>query len=382
MKFKIAISHKVNKDGTSPLFLRYYFHSKKYTLPVDLRIESVFFNAEKEEVKKIHPRAAEYNMLINKAKADANDVLIRAKLEGVQITPNLIESEFKNPSSVQEFYPWVVNEIIRKDLAPGSRSAYNAIMNKLNEYAPSIRFAEMDDIFLHKWDAWMKKYKQNDMDTRANAHKRLKTFLKVAHQRRLIGKNPYDAFPIKRSNQPSKRVYLTFSERADLVELYENGALSHSDKKVLRGFLFSCFTGLRFSDMIRVKKSFVMDNMLVFTPLKQARTTQILIKVPLVPYAQKLIQDSNINIYGAYFKHLSEQKTNEAIKRIVMKVKIKKHITTHVARHTFATLFWETTKDIASLQKLLGHSDIKQTMIYAHVSDEILKDQMTKFGAK
>lgn len=79
------------------------------------------------------------------------------------------------------------------------------------------------------------------------------------------------------------------------------------------------------------------------------------------------------------FDVISEQKTNEHLKEIAGILSIRKKLHFHVARHTFATLFYEKTNDLATLQKLLGHADIESTMVYAHVSDRLRREQMQVF---
>jgi len=79
------------------------------------------------------------------------------------------------------------------------------------------------------------------------------------------------------------------------------------------------------------------------------------------------------------FQTISEQKMNEQLKDIAKLLPVKKEITNHSARHTFATLFLEKTSDVASLQKLLGHSNIRETMIYVHIGNSKLNTQMLNF---
>ena len=379
MNYKLIMNSRVNKDGTSILYLQTFFHGKKSLLPININIEKIYFDAKKERIKKIHPRADDYNLIIDKAKANITDIKIKAKLANVELTPKYIKNEFENPSIMREFYPWAIVEVERDNLSKGSHNAYIAIMNKFNEFAPGVYFADINDILIKEFDKWMAKNKKNSVDTRANAHKRIKQYCAVAVDRKMMSKSPYDRYKIKKSNKLNKKVYLTIEERKRLMDLYEGGDISDTQRKVLRGFLFGCFTGLRHSDIISVRKSNIMGDVLFVSMVKSKRTSGNIVKVPLVEYARKLIDDADIKTYGAIFKHVSEPKTNEHLKSIAAKAHIKKHITTHIARHTFATLFWEKTKDLASLQKLLGHSSITDTMIYAHVSDQIVMEQMKVF---
>ena len=124
----------------------------------------------------------------------------------------------------------------------------------------------------------------------------------------------------------------------------------------------------------------IINNILIFEPQKTKNTTGKTIKVPLTDFARKLIQDAGrFRVSGNIFDTYSDQKTNVYLKDIAILCGIKKNITFHIARHTFATLFLEETDDLATLQQLLGHSSIMQTMVYAHVSEMKKKIQIKKF---
>jgi len=70
---------------------------------------------------------------------------------------------------------------------------------------------------------------------------------------------------------------------------------------------------------------------------------------------------------------------NDQLKEIATATGIHKEITNHSARHTFATNFIELTSDVATLQRLLGHSNIRETMLYVHVSTGKINKQMQNF---
>ena len=103
-----------------------------------------------------------------------------------------------------------------------------------------------------------------------------------------------------------------------------------------------------------------------------------MVKIPLCVKALRLIHDEG-NTTGRLFHPCTEQRMNSNIKDIAAIAKIKKPLTNHSARHTFATLFIQKTADVATLQRLLGHSRIQETMVYIHISEQNLFDQMKKF---
>ncbi len=133
----------------------------------------------------------------------------------------------------------------------------------------------------------------------------------------------------------------------------------------------------------RYKKAYfymIINETIVINPKKLQNVNAEVVTIPLCNSAKKLIRDENpTKVSGVIFDCLSEQKTNKYLKDIAELARIKKSISMHVAIHTFATLFYERTKDILSLQKILGHSDIKQTLIYSHISEEDKRKGMKLF---
>jgi site-specific recombinase XerD len=147
---------------------------------------------------------------------------------------------------------------------------------------------------------------------------------------------------------------------------------------VLRHFLFMCFTGLRISDFTDLTFDNITNNTLRLYPIKTRTKKKEMVKIPLNSMALTMIKDEGSST-GHLFNPITEQRMNFNLKDIAKIAGIKKPLSNHAARHTFATLFIQKTSDVATLQKLLGHSRIEETMVYVHISEENLKTQMNKF---
>jgi integrase/recombinase XerD len=91
-----------------------------------------------------------------------------------------------------------------------------------------------------------------------------------------------------------------------------------------------------------------------------------------------LINDENKKT-GPLFEPISEQRMNAHLKDLAKMVGINKPLSNHSGRHTFATIFLQKTHDVATLQKLLGHSRIDETMVYVHINESDLILQMQNF---
>ena len=132
-------------------------------------------------------------------------------------------------------------------------------------------------------------------------------------------------------------------------------------------FLFSCFTGLRISDVTNLTNDNIIENTLAFTAVKTSKFQRI----SLNDSAKKYL-DPKLIFKSAY----TGEYINRELKNIAKICGIRKVITYHVARHTFATNFLICGGRVENLQKILGHSKITDTMIYVHIVESITDIQI------
>ena len=106
-----------------------------------------------------------------------------------------------------------------------------------------------------------------------------------------------------------------------------------------------------------------------------------IVKIPLSNPALEILNDhiGQHQVKGHIFKPYCDQVTNRILKNLMDLFEIDKNITFHCGRHTFATMYLRKTKDLAGLQKLLGHYSIQDTMKYAHVMDDDVRESIKVF---
>ena len=143
---------------------------------------------------------------------------------------------------------------------------------------------------------------------------------------------------------------------------------------VKRAFLFSCLTGLRWSDVFKLTWKEVRDenddHRIFFTQQK----TDDLEYMYISKQARELLGERNYANPIVFVNLNYGTGTNTEILRWCMKAGITKHITFHCARHTAATLLLEAGADLYTVMKVLGHKDIRTTQIYAKIVDKRLKE--------
>lgn len=188
--------------------------------------------------------------------------------------------------------------------------------------------------------------------------------IKEAVKEGMLAVNPCDL--LTRKEKPhapaSQRAYLTAEE---LHTLSETPCPSVSLRTL---YLFSCFTGLRISDINNLQWSDINRSGNRWTITIRQQKTQEPLTLPLSATAQSLLPPPS---EGAVFAdRLTEQALNRQLKQWAAAAGINKKLTFHTARHTFATLCLSQGVDIYTTSKLLGHSSVATTQIYAKIVDE------------
>jgi integrase len=206
---------------------------------------------------------------------------------------------------------------------------------------------------------------------------RLRKMITMAHHMEWIDKDPFAKF--KGKHEKVERGFLT---RAELTRIEE---LPYSVERIQTAkdlFIFSCYTGIAYGDLMLLTKDNVVhgiDGYKWITTKRQKNGNPV--KIPLLPKALSLIE-----IYKAHpkvigtrtlFPKMFNQKLNNYLKEIATLCSINKNITFHMARHTFATtITLSNGVPIETVSKILGHTKISTTQIYAKVVERKVSDDM------
>jgi integrase/recombinase XerD len=257
-----------------------------------------------------------------------------------------------------------------------------------------ILFKEIDVDFLKKFEKYLRDQLGNRMNTIHANLKMMRKLFNDAVREELIpyNLNPFPRYPLR--TEKSDKIYLTESE----IEKIENLDLTQhrrlNDHRNL--FLFACTAaGVRISDLFKLKWKNFNGTHILFT--QQKTREQNGIKLPLKALAILEGYKSQTGEFSEnyIFPFLTNQTealdifdsvssmtayANKNLKEIARMAGIEKHITTHTARHTFATRALRKGIRIENVSKLLGHSSIKTTQVYAKIVNEELDKSMEVFN--
>ena len=371
----------VKRNGTTAIYAIVHIENKTLKINTEVSVSLNQWDKINGRIMGNDKDTKDSNLTIDRCLAAINEIFVRYRLQSKKLTADLFLREYHNPTHYVDFYVWldkkISERIQNKEIGHVSGKHHRVLQNKLKEFKSELSFAEIDLNFITSFRNWCRISKNNNANTIHKTFGYFKAYLNIAKREEIISINPLENFPLRRIEV--QRSYLTENQLIKFAEIYKSGEIPENLQNTLRHFLFMCYTGLRISDFRRIKKENADENTLSFVPHKTNSRKLLEIHVPLINQAQVLIADENSDT-DYIFNPISDQKMNSHLKNIAGIAGIKKKITNHTARHTFASIFLEKTSDLVTLQRLLGHSDIKETMIYVHTSKTKINSQMMTFG--
>ena len=239
----------------------------------------------------------------------------------------------------------------------------------------NLPFKQLDEHFLKDFIDYLQQQQLSTSSVRLYLS-RMNIILNLAVADKIIVANPFNFLKRgKGGDIPAKKQkkieYLTLDE----LRKFQAVDIKRSDVKDF--FLFSCFTGLRESDLLKLKWKDILDGTLTYSQKKQRDS--ITYYMPLSKQAMVLLDSikdfQSVTRYkdSEYvFAHLgSKRNVLVCLKKIADKAGIDKNVHIHVGRHTFATMSLTHGVSLYTVSKLLGHSSIAVTQVYAEIVDEI-----------
>lgn len=268
-------------------------------------------------------------------------------------------SQKKKSGSFVKFVSDRIEE--RDDIQEVTKKAHRSLLPALKSFKKISKFSDLVPARIRQFDEWLhsKHYKQS---TVRKYHKHLKIYIHDAIAHGLMRDDPYVGIHIERG-KPAERKYL------DEAQIQKLMSLKLEDPVLIRArdlFVFQTFTGLAYADLCRFDTSTLeMRDGKYVVRGKRRKTGEQYYIVLLTPALEVLKK------YDWKLPVATNQKYNSALKAIG--VAIGKPITSHCARHTFATWCLNNGVSVETLAKFLGHSDIKSTMIYASIVDKTVE---------
>lgn len=271
----------------------------------------------------------------------------------------------KDESFTTSIVEFIRSELKRRDPSYAVIEYNNSFIKRLEGHGKIKTFEDLTYDNIIDFDAYLKKFIKSG-PTLYKRHNLFKGYISEAIKRGLCKSNPYDMIKLVKGKEP-ERAYLTEEEVQKILNYKPRTDKLQKTKDL---FIFQCYTGLAYIDVMNFDASTVSveDGVRV---IRSSRTkTDESYIVPLYAEAEMIAE-----WYGYDLPKISNQKYNDYIKIIAEAVGITKNLTSHIARHTFATLIINKGAPIETVSRALGHANIRQTQHYAKMlGKKIIED--------
>jgi site-specific recombinase XerD len=381
---------KTTTNNLLPIYLRVTVSGKRfeasthrYITPAKWSVEAGRVKGNTEEARRTN---AYLDLLRSKVYAYQQELLqegkpitmeaIKDKWLGVEEKPVMLLEVFRKHNEQ-------VEQLVGKDFAPGTLERYRTSLLHTRNFikwkykTEDIDVKKLDFGFISDYEFWLK-------SVRGCAHnttmKYLRNFKKVIHiclKNGWLQRDPFLGFKMSK-----KEVVRSFLTKEELQKMAARDFGMERLSQVRDIFLFSCFTGLAYADVQKLKRSEIVTGpdggKWIYTSRQKTDTVS---RIPLLPTALTILERYSENPQclnqDRVLPVLSNQKMNAYLKEIADLCGINKPLTFHIARHTFATTVTLLNGvPMESVSKMLGHTNLRTTQHYAKILDIKVSEDM------
>jgi len=384
---------KTNAEGLAPVYLRITVDgvrievsSKRYVNPDKWNTNGQKLTGNNEDVKSINA----YLKTLEHQVYDVHRDMIERKL--LITAPNLKDRLLGGKPSPGKMLVPIFQEhnrqvaaLIGKEYAKGTLDRYETSLKHTQAFlqwkfnSSDIDIRTIDHEFIMAYDFYLRSERSCNNNSTVKYLKNFKKIILICIANGWLDRDPFVKYKPK-----VKEVKRDFLNAEELEVMANKRLVSDRVSQVRDIFLFSCYTGLAYADVKKLKRSEIVTGIdgqkWVYTSRKKTDTSS---RIPLLPQAIELMakyeEHPQCVDQGLLLPVLSNQKMNSYLKEIADACSINKELTYHIARHTFATtVTLANGVSIESVSKMLGHTNIKTTQHYAKILDMKVAQDMSK----
>jgi site-specific recombinase XerD len=395
-----ARQSRAKADGQAPVFMRVKLGADYFDTNTKISIAPNNWSSAAGKAKGTQEQAKFTNSLLESFRSKALDIQRQLMLERKQIRIDVIKKIWfgistERPHMLMEIFEHHNNqmkELIGKEFSPLTYERYVTSKRHTQEFlkwklkVSDLDINELNYEFITDYEFWLKSIRNCDHNTSMKYLSNFKKIVNICLKNGWLQRNPF--FGFKMTKREIERPYLTIEE---LNRIASKTFIAPRINQVRDIFLFCCYTGLAYADVKKLSRAEISvgidGDKWIFT---HRQKTESATRLPLLPPAQEILEryaehPQCIN-EGRLLPVLSNQKMNGYLKEIADMCGITKKMTTHTARHTFATTVTLTNGvPIETVSKMLGHKNLKTTQHYAKILDLKISEDMrvlkSKFGS-
>ncbi len=376
------------KNGKAPLYARITVNGKRSELSLKRKLAIADWDSTKNRLKGLSDETKLVNNYLKHVNSQLFESYQKFKSEKKLVTSSIIKAHFLGAEDDRYSLTDIINyhnEHMKSTLRWGTQKNYYTthkylfLFLKEKHRTTDMYLSELNYKFIIDFERFLRHQKSMGNNTVMKHIERLRKMVSLAYKMEWLDKDPFIKFEAKYERK--ERTFLTEEE---LQRIEDKSFSIHRLQLIKDLFVFSCYTGLSYGDVMNL----TLDNLCMGIDRKQwiyskREKTSIPVKIPLLSKALSIIKKyethpNSIN-KQTLFPNISNQKLNSYLKEIADVCRIKKNLTFHIARHTFATtVTLSNGVPIETVSKLLGHSKITTTQIYAKVIERKVSEDMQR----
>ncbi len=388
--------NKINKNGDAPIYARVTVNGKRAEIATGEKINPERWTAKLSCVKGNREDARTINNALDRIRLKIKGIYNLLLEEGYHISADLVKDNFigkkRKEHSVLEVFKYH-NEQMRaqvgKEYALGTYKRYETSLMLTEEFIKhkynrsDMQLSELKYSFITEYEFYLKTVRNNNHNTTI---KYLRNFKKIIHM--AVANDWLQKYPFLAHKVTIKEVKRDFLTQEELDRIDQKKFSTGRLELVKDIFVFCCYTGLSYVDVAKLTPNNIDigidgDQWLFVDRTKTGNPSHVPLLAPALAIIQKYQNNLEAENKGLLLPMISNQKLNAYLKEIADVCNIQKHLTFHIARHTFATTVTLTNGvPIESVSSMLGHKNLRTTQIYAKVVKKKISDDMRKLKEK
>lgn len=380
---------KTNKKGEAPVFMRLTINGERADASIKRFIEPHAWNSAKGKANEKSRGGKDLNLYLDAISANILRIQRDLELDKKEVSAQIILNRYLGKEQSDRHTLMEVfrahNEKCRAlsgiSLAPGTVIRYETSLRLTEAFLRTTYKKEdcyLDEIthqFVEDYDFYLRTVRRCCHNTTTKYLLNFKKIIRIALAKGWMKKDPFAQ--VHFHFEPVEREFL---EKQELKVLLNKEITITRLSQVRDIFCFCCLTGPAFMDVQQLKPEHLVADIHGKIWIRKARQkTKNMCNIPLLDEAQKIIDRYRDHPYcqthGVLLPVCSNQKMNSYLKELADICGIRKNLSTHCARHTFATLTLASGATIDNVAKMLGHANVNMTRRYAKVLDSsIMRD--------
>lgn len=368
IKTKFVLRDYINKEGYSPLYLFITSQGKRERIKTDIELYPKDWDAKNQCILKTAYNYETTNIILENINSKITKIKTIYLLSEKTLTAARLVEELKDATPRVDFIVYFKHrlEIEKPTMSFSYHKRVNSVYKKLKAFRSEILFCDINPTLFEKYRTFYAA-KKNAPTTISGNLATIKKF--INHARKDGIKIPMESKELKVGRSTGNRIDLSPKELKRFYDYYFSEFISDTWRLVLGYFLFSAFTSIRWSNVIeRNRHEILYNDYLNYHVTKNDKRHSIALNKKA-----KLITAHSPELFEV---KLTGQFVNRELKKIATQMGIKKKISFHTARHTFATNFLRMGGDVVKLKLIMGHSKMDTTMIYVHIVEQEANEDM------